>query len=103
MVAAVSIVRGAAEGMAEAGKLAADAVRTWLRVYDGFRGLVVLTDEDGQKARIITLWDTPDAERQARAGRGAMRDKLVGTIGMEVVGMELYDVPVLDLVAENGR
>jgi hypothetical protein len=29
-----------------------------------------------------------------------MRDKLVGTVGMEVVGMELYEVPVLDLVEE---
>ena len=84
--------------MAEAGRLAADAVRTWLRVYDGFRGLVVLTDEDGEKARIITFWDTPEAEERARPGRGAMRDKLVGTVGMEVVGMEVYEVPVLDLV-----
>jgi heme-degrading monooxygenase HmoA len=84
--------------MAEAGRLAADAVRSWLRVYEGFRGLVVLTDEDGEKARIITFWDTPEAEERARAGRGAMRDKLVGTVGMEVVGMEVYEVPVLDLV-----
>jgi heme-degrading monooxygenase HmoA len=84
--------------MAEAGRLAADAVRTWLRVYEGFRGLVVLTDEGGEQARIITFWDSPEAEERARAGRGSMRDKLVGTVGMEVVGMELYEVPVLDLV-----
>jgi hypothetical protein len=84
--------------MAEAGRLAADAVRSWLRVYDGFRGLVVLTDEDGERARIITFWESAEAERRARAGRGSMRDKLVGTVGMEVVGMELYEVPVLDLV-----
>jgi hypothetical protein len=84
--------------MAEAGRLAADAVRSWLRVYDGFRGLVVLTDEDGQRARIITFWESAEAEERARVGRGSMRDKLVGTVGMEVVGMELYEVPVLDLV-----
>jgi heme-degrading monooxygenase HmoA len=100
MVAAVSIVRGAAEGMAEAGRLAADAVRSWLRVYEGFRGLVVMTDEEGEKARIITFWDTPEAEERARAGRASMRDRLVGTVGMEVVGMELYEVPVLDLMPE---
>jgi hypothetical protein len=100
MVAAVSIVRGAAEEMAEAGRLAADAVRSWLHVYEGFRGLVVMTDEGGEKARIITFWDTPEAEQRARSSRGAMRDKLVGTVGMEVVGMEVYEVPVLDLVAE---
>ena len=100
MVAAVSIVRGAAEGMAEAGRLAADAVRSWLRVYEGFRGLVVMTDEGGEKARIITFWDSPEAERRARRSRGAMRDKLVDTVGMEVVGMEVYEVPVLDLVEQ---
>ena len=86
--------------MAEAGRLAADAVRSWLRVYEGFRGLVVMTDEEGEKARIITFWDTPEAEERARAGRASMRDRLVGTVGMEVVGMELYEVPVLDLLAE---
>ena len=100
MVAAVSIVRGAAEGMAEAGRLAADAVRSWLRVYEGFRGLVVMTDEGGEKARIITFWDSPEAERRARRSRGAMRDKLVDTVGMEVVDMEVYEVPVLDLVEQ---
>jgi hypothetical protein len=101
VIAAVSIVRGAAEGMAEAGRLAADAVRSWLRDYDGFRGLVVMTDEDGEKARIITFWATPEAEQRARPGRGAMRDKLVGTVGMEVVGMELYEVPVLEVLADG--
>ena len=84
----------------DAGRHAADAVRSWLRVYEGFRGLVVMTDEEGEKARIITFWDSPEAEERARAGRGSMRDKLVGTVGMEVVGMEVYEVPVLDLVAE---
>jgi hypothetical protein len=100
MVAAVAIVRGALDGMAEAGRLAADAVRSWLRDYDGFRGLVVMTDEDGAKARIITFWENADAELRARSSRAAMRDKLVGTVGMEVVGMELYEVPVLEVLAE---
>jgi heme-degrading monooxygenase HmoA len=101
VVASVSIVVGAAPDMAEVGRMAGEAIESWLRAYDGFRGLIVLTDEDGERARIITLWESPAAEEASRAARSAMRDKLVATAGMEVVGMELYDVPVLDVLSDR--
>jgi hypothetical protein len=94
----MSIVRGAAPDMAEIGRMAGDATESWLRAYDGYRGVIVLTDEPGEQARIITLWDTAAAEQQSRAGRAALRDKIIATAGMEVVGMELYDVPVFEVV-----
>ena len=72
----------------------------WLRGYDGYRGLIVFTDEDGQRARIITLWETPEAETRSRQGRSAMRDQVAAAAGMVIERVELYEVPVCEVLAE---
>ena len=95
----MSIVTGAALGMADYAAMAREAVEGWLREYDGYRGLLVFTDEDGQRARIITLWESADAEARSRQGRRAMRDRVAATAGMVVEGVELYDVPVCDVLS----
>ena len=45
--------------------MASESVEVWLREYEGYRGLVVLTDETAQRSRVITLWATPEAEEKA--------------------------------------
>ena len=52
-------------------------VADWLRETSGYRGVFVLADEREQTSRLITLWETPDAERAARQARGEMRDQLM--------------------------
>jgi hypothetical protein len=97
----MSTVRGAVTAMAEIGRMAGEAMEGWLRDYDGYRGLIVLTDESGEQAHVITLWDTREAERDSRSVRAEMRDKLAATVGMEVVGMEPFDVPVCEIIRED--
>lgn len=97
MVAAMSLVSGPAPEMGNVALMAQEAIEDWLRDYDGYRGLLVFTDQDGARARIITLWENADAEERSREGRGAMRDKVAATAGMMVEGMELYEVPVCEL------
>jgi hypothetical protein len=75
--------------------------RAGFRGYEGYRGLIVFTDEDGQRARIITLWETPEAEVSSRLGRTAMRDQVAATVGMVVEGVELYEVPVCEVFPEQ--
>ncbi len=99
MVAAMSTVTGPAEGMAEIARVAHETIADWLREYEGYRGVLVFTDEEGQRARIMTLWDTPDAEARARRSRGAMRDQVAAVAGMVVEGLEVYDVPVFEVLA----
>jgi hypothetical protein len=101
MVAAMSIVTGPALGMADYARIAHEAIEEWLRGYDGYLGLIVFTDEGGQRARIITLWATPEAEVSSRHGRNAMRDQVAAGAGMAVEGMELYDVPVFEVLTEG--
>lgn len=100
MVAAMSIVTGPALGMADYARLAQEAIEGWLRGYDGYRGLIVFTDEGGQRARIITLWETAEAEVSSRQGRSAMRDQVAAGVGMVIEAVEVYDVPVCEVLPE---
>ena len=78
--------------------LAHDAIEEWLKGYDGYRGTIVFTDEDAERARIITLWDTAAAEVSSRRGRTEMRNRVVEAAGMSIAGVELYDVPVCEVL-----
>lgn len=99
MIVSMSVVVGPAEGLAEIGRMAGDAMEGWLRDYDGYRGLIVLTAEDGERARVLTFWDSPEAEQRSRSSRLALRDRMAATVGMTVEGVEIYDVPVLQILA----
>lgn len=99
MVAAMSLVTGPAPEMANIALMAQEAIEGWLRGYDGYRGLIVFTDQDGARARIITLWENAESEERSRDGRGAMREKVAETAGMTVEAMEVYDVPVYEFVS----
>jgi hypothetical protein len=92
MVAAMSTLSGPVATLAEVSRLAADSVGPWLNEYEGYRGTLVLTDEERQLARLVTFWDTAADEARARESRGAMRDQLAATAGMEVVDFGVFEV-----------
>jgi hypothetical protein len=93
----MATISGPASGLAEISRMASDAVDTWLQEYEGYRGLIVFTDEDGQRSRVVTLWETPQAEKAARGARGAMRDQLAATAGMSVDDFGLWEVAVFEI------
>jgi hypothetical protein len=99
----MSTLVGRTPEMAEVARMASEAMEGWLRDYEGYRGLIIFTDEKGERARVMTLWETAEAEERARASRGAMRDSLAATTGMTVQGMEIYDVPVFAVLGEPTR
>jgi heme-degrading monooxygenase HmoA len=101
MVAAMATIRGSAEGLAEIARLASESVESWLRGYDGYRGLLVFTDEDASQSRVVTLWESSEAEARARTGRGAMRDQIAAAAGMEVVDFGVYEVAVFEVPDEG--
>jgi heme-degrading monooxygenase HmoA len=98
MVAAMAIVSGPATGLSEIARMAGETVESWLRDYDGYRGLMVFTDEDCRRSIVITLWNTEDGAR-SRVSRAAMRDQVVAHAGMSVEAFEVYGVPVCDVVS----
>jgi hypothetical protein len=101
MVAAMSTLSGPVEALADISRLAGENVGPWLREYEGYRGTLVLTDEAAQTARLITLWATAADEERARSSRGAMRDQLAATAGMEVVSFDVFDVVAHELLPDD--
>jgi hypothetical protein len=93
----MATISGPASGLAEISRMASETVEVWLREYEGYRGLVVFTDEAGQRSRVVTLWATPEAEENARAARGAMRDQLAATAGMAVEDFGVWEVAVFEV------
>lgn len=100
MVAAMSTLTGPISALAEVSRLAGENVGPWLREYDGYRGTLVFVDDEVGSARLITLWNDRESEERARASRGAMRDQLAATAGMEVVAFEVFDVLAHELLPE---
>jgi heme-degrading monooxygenase HmoA len=97
VIASVATLKGSVPGMAEVARMAGEQIEGWLRDFEGYRGVLVLTDEAGNQAMMITFWETAEAEARARAPRGAMRDQVAATAGMTVEGMRVYEVPVADV------
>ena len=95
----MSTLEGPASDIADVSRMAGQDIESWLRGYDGYRGLIVLTDEGVPRSRVITFWETPEDEARARESRGAMRDMVASAIGMSVVAFEVYDVPVCEVLA----
>jgi heme-degrading monooxygenase HmoA len=96
MVAALATMATSATGIADISRMASESIEGWLRDYDGYRGLIVLTDEDGRRAQVMTLWETPEAEVAARESRTAMRDRIAELTGAEVVDFAVYEVAVFE-------
>jgi hypothetical protein len=99
MVAAMATIAGrtSESGIALA-QMASEAIEGWLRDYDGYRGLLVFTDEGAGRSRVVTLWETHADEQRARLSRGAMRDQLATAMGVSVESFEVYDVAVFEVV-----
>ena len=93
----MATMTGPVSGLSELARMATESVELWLREYEGYRGLVVLTEEAAQRSRVITFWETSEAEEKARRSRGSMRDQIAATTGMEVVDFGVFEVSVLEL------
>jgi len=94
---------GRAEDLAGLARIAKETMEDWLREYDGYCGLIVFTDEPNGRARVVTLWKTAEYELRARQSRAAMRDQVALAAGMTVEGMEVFDVPALEVLADSPR
>jgi hypothetical protein len=93
----MATLSGPVSGLAEMSRIASESVDEWLREYEGYRGLLVFTDEAALRSRVVTLWDTPEDEEKARTARGAMRDQIIASLGGEVVDFGVFEVAVLQL------
>lgn len=94
----MSKLTGPVSMLAEISQMADENLGTWLREYEGYRGILVLADEDTSTTRLITLWETAEDEERARTSRGAMRDQLAATAGVEVVEFGVFEILAFEVV-----
>jgi hypothetical protein len=100
VIAAMSTLAGPVAALAEISRMGDEHLSSWLREYEGYRGTLVLVDEKAQTARLITLWESGADEERARASRGAMRDQLATTAGMDVVDFGVFEVPAWEILPQ---
>jgi hypothetical protein len=98
VIAAMAEFTGTVTELAEIARMAAEGIEGWLRDYDGYLGLVMLTDEGSQTARVITFWESPEAEVRSRTVRKTMRDQIAGSAGLDVVDYRVWEVPVCEIL-----
>ena len=92
----MTTVRSSDPSLDETAAMAAESMVAWLRDFDGYRGLVVLSSGDAERAHIVTFWATREALDQSARSRAEVRGQLIETAGAELEGVEAYAVVHLD-------
>jgi hypothetical protein len=82
--------------------MAAESLEGWLRDYEGYLGLVMLTDEGSGTARVITFWESHQIELRSRTVRQTMREQIAGSAGLDVVDYRVWEVPVFEVLPAAG-
>ena len=85
--------------LAETARFVGETMEPWMRDFEGYEGLLILTDQASGTARMITFWESQRAAEQSRHGRLTMRDRLSETIGVQVEGTEPFEVAFRDGLA----
>ena len=69
----------------------------WLRDSTGFRGLIRLTDREGTKTLVITLWADEEALRASEEAGKRLSDLTAETVGVTRKALEEYEVTLFDV------
>jgi hypothetical protein len=85
--------RGSLEDEAQ---MAADALLPWVRQFDGYRGMIVLSDGENGTARFVTFWEDRDALERSERGRMQVREQMAKTAGAEIDDVQAYTVLLVD-------
>ena len=92
MYASLTTVRGAGPEVSITARMAAESMLTWLRDFDGYRGLLILGDPSAGNARIITFWDSLEALDRSDKSRREVRDSMIAAAGAELGGVDRYEL-----------
>ncbi|MEP7225684.1 MAG: hypothetical protein ABI783_12090 [Actinomycetota bacterium] len=88
----MSRFKGEIEDLDGTVQMASEAMLSWLKQIEGYRGLLALSDQASGSACFITFWESEEAAEKSRASRASMRDQLAATAGAEVLGTDGYSV-----------
>ena len=92
MFASLTTVRGGGPDVSVTGRMAAEAMLTWLRDFHGYRGLLFLGDPETGNARIVTLWDSLEALDRSERSRREVRESMIAAAGAELESVDRYEL-----------
>lgn len=92
----MSTFRGEGIDLDTAAKAAGESMEAWLRQFDGYLGLILLTNEEAGSAHALTFWENAESVEQSEPGRTQMRESMAATIGVDVVASGSYAISFRD-------
>jgi heme-degrading monooxygenase HmoA len=75
---------------------AVEALLPWIRQFDGYRGMMVLTDGENGRAHFVTFWEDEESLKRSAQGRQQVREQMAKTAGAEIESSQAYVVRLLD-------
>jgi hypothetical protein len=96
MYASITTVRSRDPDLDATAAMAAESMVGWLRDFDGYRGLLVVSAGDSGRAHVISFWDTLDDLDRSAHSRSQVRKELVDTAGAELEDVQAYAVVHVD-------
>lgn len=97
MVARITTFRGTPEQIAEGNRIYREAVGPWLREATGFRGFIALSDPEGDRGLMISIWATEADARDEETSGMKLRDEVAKTVQTPIESVEFLQVLTLDV------
>lgn len=92
MYASLTTVQGGGPDVSATARMAAESMLTWMRDFDGYRGLLILGDPEAGNARIVSFWDSLDSLDRSDKSRREVRESMVAAAGAELVSVARYEL-----------
>lgn len=70
-----------------------------LKEIDGFAGFIALVDEENRRSRSVVLFETKESADEAERQFGPKREEIVRGMGGTVRSAELYEAPIVEVLA----
>ena len=74
-----------------------DQLLPWLRDSSGFRGLLRLSDREGTKTVVISLWADEETLQASSEAGNRLSELTAETVGITRKSLEEYEVTLFDL------
>jgi heme-degrading monooxygenase HmoA len=78
-------------------ELVRDQLLPWLRDSTGYRGLIRLADEAGEKTLVITLWADEESRRASAEAGDRLSELTAANVGARRVAVEQYEATLFDV------
>jgi hypothetical protein len=89
-------IRSDRSDLDEDAQAAVEALLPWIRQFDGYRGMIVLTDGANGRAHFVTFWEDEESLKRSAQGRQQVREQMAKTAGAEIESSQAYVVRLLD-------